>query len=67
MASLMGRGETGPASLASAVQEEALREFVLVSTNDASAPLALVQKLFEIERPINDRVKAKEIDRDEQL
>jgi transposase len=44
-----------------------LKEALDTGSNDASAPLALVQKLFEIERPINERVKAGEIDRDEQL
>ena len=44
-----------------------LKEALDAGSTDADAPLALVQKLFEIERPINERVQAEEIGREEQL
>jgi len=44
-----------------------LKEALDAGSTGVESVLALVQKLFELERPINERVLAGEIDREEQL
>jgi len=44
-----------------------LKEALDTGSTSARAPLALVQKLFEVERPINERVQTGEIGRELQL
>jgi len=44
-----------------------LKEALDTGSTSAAGALALVQKLFQVERPINERVQAGEINREEQL